>query len=43
MILIGPGSFLTSLMPLLLLDDLTQALRRSSASMIYIGNLGRGS
>ncbi|MFZ1872879.1 gluconeogenesis factor YvcK family protein [Serratia sp. D1N4] len=41
LILIGPGSFLTSLMPLLLLDDLTQALRRSSASMIYIGNLGR--
>ncbi|WP_016674740.1 uridine diphosphate-N-acetylglucosamine-binding protein YvcK, partial [Yersinia pestis] len=40
-ILIGPGSFLTSLMPLLLLDELTQALRRSSASMIYIGNLGR--
>ncbi|MBH3001504.1 uridine diphosphate-N-acetylglucosamine-binding protein YvcK [Serratia nevei] len=40
-ILIGPGSFLTSLMPLLLLGDLTQALRRSSASMIYIGNLGR--
>ncbi|MGO2465626.1 MAG: gluconeogenesis factor YvcK family protein, partial [Serratia proteamaculans] len=40
-ILIGPGSFLTSLMPLLLLDDLTQALRRSSANMIYIGNLGR--
>lgn len=41
LILIGPGSFLTSLMPLLLLDDLTQALRRSSANMIYIGNLGR--
>ncbi|OMQ25637.1 gluconeogenesis factor YvcK family protein [Serratia oryzae] len=41
LILIGPGSFLTSLMPLLLLEDLTQALRRSSASMIYIGNLGR--
>jgi len=40
-ILIGPGSFLTSLMPLLLLDDLTQALRRSSANMIYIGNLCR--
>ncbi|BBI92932.1 putative transferase with NAD(P)-binding Rossmann-fold domain [Serratia symbiotica str. Tucson] len=40
-ILIGPGSFLTSLMPLLLLDDLTQALRRSSANMIYIDNLGR--
>lgn len=40
-ILIGPGSFLTSLMPLLLLNDLTQALRRSSANMVYIGNLGR--
>lgn len=40
-IIIGPGSFLTSLMPLLLLDDLTQALRRSSANMIYIDNLGR--
>lgn len=41
LLLIGPGSFLTSLMPLLLLDDLTQALRRSSANMIYIDNLGR--
>lgn len=41
LILIGPGSFLTSLMPLLLLDDITQALRRSSANMVYIGNLGR--
>ncbi|TQI79549.1 putative cofD-like protein [Serratia fonticola] len=41
LILIGPGSFLTSLMPLLLLEDLTQALRRSSANMVYIGNLGR--
>jgi uncharacterized cofD-like protein len=40
-ILIGPGSFFTSLMPLLLLDDLTQALLRSSANMIYIDNLGR--
>ncbi|AML59540.1 LPPG:FO 2-phospho-L-lactate transferase like, CofD-like [Serratia rubidaea] len=41
LILIGPGSFLTSLMPLLLLDDLARALRRSSASMIYIDNLGK--
>lgn len=40
-ILIGPGSFLTSLMPLLLLNDLAQALRCSSAIMIYIDNLGR--
>ncbi|WP_192458486.1 uridine diphosphate-N-acetylglucosamine-binding protein YvcK [Musicola keenii] len=40
LILIGPGSFLTSLMPLLLLDDLTQALRCAQAPMVYIGNLG---
>ncbi|MBS0969589.1 hypothetical protein CYR40_16030 [Chimaeribacter arupi] len=40
-ILIGPGSFLTSLMPLLLLDELATALRRSAAPIIYIGNLGR--
>jgi uncharacterized cofD-like protein len=41
LILIGPGSFLTSLMPLLLLEDLTRALRRTLAHMIYIGNLGK--
>ncbi|QCR36697.1 uridine diphosphate-N-acetylglucosamine-binding protein YvcK [Nissabacter sp. SGAir0207] len=40
-ILIGPGSFLTSLMPLLLLEELATALRRSSAPILYIGNLGR--
>ena len=41
LILIGPGSFYTSLMPILLLSDIAQALRRSPAPMIYIGNLGR--
>ncbi|MDC9582747.1 uridine diphosphate-N-acetylglucosamine-binding protein YvcK [Xenorhabdus sp. PR6a] len=41
LILIGPGSFFTSLMPLLLLEDLTQSLRRSNANMIYISNLGK--
>ncbi|WP_213992044.1 uridine diphosphate-N-acetylglucosamine-binding protein YvcK [Sodalis sp. dw_96] len=41
LILLGPGSFLTSLMPLLLLPDLTQALRQSRAPLIYIDNLGR--
>ncbi|TCV98053.1 gluconeogenesis factor YvcK family protein [Biostraticola tofi] len=41
LILIGPGSFLTSLMPLLLLGELTQALRRTKAPMVYIDNLGR--
>lgn len=28
-------------MPLLLLDELAQALRRTPAPMVYIGNLGR--
>ncbi|MCV9878195.1 uridine diphosphate-N-acetylglucosamine-binding protein YvcK [Brenneria izbisi] len=41
LILIGPGSFLTSLMPLLLLPDLARALRRTQAPMVYIDNLGR--
>ncbi|MGP4123772.1 MAG: gluconeogenesis factor YvcK family protein [Sodalis sp. (in: enterobacteria)] len=41
LIIIGPGSFLTSLMPLLLVEDLTQALRRIRAPLIYLDNLGR--
>jgi uncharacterized cofD-like protein len=41
LILIGPGSFYTSLMPLLLVKELAQALRRTPAPMVYIGNLGR--
>jgi len=41
LILIGPGSFFTSLMPLLLMKDLSKALRRSRAHLVYIGNLGK--
>ncbi|MFO3903359.1 uridine diphosphate-N-acetylglucosamine-binding protein YvcK [Enterobacter hormaechei] len=41
LILVGPGSFYTSLMPLLLINDLAQALRRTPAPVVYIGNLGR--
>jgi len=41
LILIGPGSFYTSLMPLLLINALAQALRRTPAPVVYIGNLGR--
>ncbi|WP_044178303.1 uridine diphosphate-N-acetylglucosamine-binding protein YvcK [Phytobacter massiliensis] len=41
LILIGPGSFYTSLLPLLLLDDLAQALRRTPAPVVYIANLGK--
>ena len=41
LILIGPGSFYTSLMPVLLLDEMAQALRRTPATKVFIGNLGR--
>ncbi|MCR9000590.1 gluconeogenesis factor YvcK family protein [Rahnella perminowiae] len=41
LILIGPGSFFTSLMPLLLMNDMTAALLRSRAHIVYIGNLGK--
>lgn len=41
LILIGPGSFYTSLMPILLMEELTRALRRTPAAMVFIGNLGR--
>ncbi|WP_275269157.1 gluconeogenesis factor YvcK family protein [Pantoea ananatis] len=41
LILIGPGSFYTSLMPILLMKEMAQALRRTPANMVFIGNLGR--
>ncbi len=41
LILIGPGSFFTSLMPILLLEEMTTALRECRAPMVYIGNLGK--
>ncbi|MCW1874787.1 uridine diphosphate-N-acetylglucosamine-binding protein YvcK [Erwinia sp. INIA-01] len=41
LILIGPGSFYTSLMPVLLVPELAKALRRSPATMVFIGNLGK--
>lgn len=41
LILIGPGSFYTSLLPILLLDEMAQALRRTPASMVFIDNLGK--
>jgi len=39
LILLGPGSFLTSIMPPLLLKDIQKALRRTNAKVIYLGNL----
>lgn len=41
LVLIGPGSFYTSLLPILLLEEMDQALRRTSAQVVYIDNLGR--
>ena len=39
-ILFGPGSFLTSIMPPLLLPEIAQALQQSNAIKIFIDNLG---
>nr|UCQ30187.1 uridine diphosphate-N-acetylglucosamine-binding protein YvcK [Edwardsiella piscicida] len=41
LILLGPGSYFTSLMPILLVDELSQAPRRTGAPLVYIGNLAR--
>ena len=39
-ILFGPGSFLTSIMPPLLLPEIAEQLRQSHAKKIFIDNLG---
>ena len=39
-ILFGPGSFLTSIMPTLLLPEIIDALKQSRAKKIFIDNLG---
>ncbi|PIJ48721.1 hypothetical protein BL250_00825 [Erwinia sp. OLTSP20] len=41
LILLGPGSFYTSLMPVLLVPGIAQALRRTPATMVFIDNLGK--
>lgn len=41
LVLIGPGSFYTSLLPILLLEEMDQALRRTAAPVVYIDNLGK--
>ncbi|KAE9530365.1 gluconeogenesis factor YvcK family protein [Testudinibacter aquarius] len=40
LILLGPGSFLTSIMPPLLLPEIAQALQSTAAKIIFIDNLG---
>jgi len=39
LIILGPGSFLTSIMPPLLLKDIAQAIHTSSAKVIFIDNI----
>ncbi len=39
MIILGPGSFLTSIMPPLLLAEVAQAINESDAMLVFICNL----
>jgi uncharacterized cofD-like protein len=40
LIILGPGSFLTSVIPPLLVRDITKAIKASSAHCVFIENLG---
>lgn len=40
LILLGPGSFFTSIIPPLLLPEITQAIKNSNAKIVFIDNLG---
>ena len=39
LIILGPGSFLTSIMPPLLIDEIAKAIRTSQANIIFIDNI----
>lgn len=41
LVLLGPGSFMTSVMPSLLVDELALALRQSQAKIVFIDNIGK--
>lgn len=41
LILLGPGSFFTSIMPNLLVAEITQAIRESQAKVVFIDNIGQ--
>lgn len=41
LILLGPGSFFTSIMPNLLVEEIAQAITKSSAQVIFIDNIGQ--
>lgn len=40
LVIMGPGSFYTSIMPVILVKELSQALRRTQAKMLFVDNLG---
>ncbi|CZF77805.1 Putative gluconeogenesis factor [Grimontia celer] len=41
LVVLGPGSFLTSVMPPLLLPEINRALKQTDAKVIFIRNLGK--
>ncbi|WP_325893367.1 uridine diphosphate-N-acetylglucosamine-binding protein YvcK [Grimontia sp. NTOU-MAR1] len=41
LVVLGPGSFLTSVMPPLLLPEISRALKQTEAKIIFIRNLGK--
>lgn len=41
LIILGPGSFLTSIMPTLLLQEVAQMINESHAKVIFIDNIGK--
>lgn len=42
-VILGPGSFITSIMPPLLLPEISQALKNTSAKLVFIRNLDKES
>lgn len=41
LVLLGPGSFMTSIMPSLLVDEIAQRLNQSQAKIVFIDNIGK--
>lgn len=41
MIILGPGSFMTSILPALLIPDVAQSIRNSRALKVFVGNINQ--
>lgn len=39
LIILGPGSFMTSILPALLMEDIAQSINNSSALKVFVGNI----